>query len=196
MTQQLEDEGVEKFNQAFDRLMNASMKKSRQPGEAHPVMNTPIIARDLTKQAPHSPRERIAGFVIASRTVDKCRASLARTTGEYRYDCPLDNKLFSFKGITGEQFKAAVQAAKTYEEVGSWLQANGTKRTPAEIKGWSDELEADCPMKNPERRASFIESCNQLGLNPEKSTTFDLLEADDRASFQLESEQTPLPAPK
>jgi hypothetical protein len=28
-------------------------------------MNTPIVARDLTKQAPHSPRERIAGFVIA-----------------------------------------------------------------------------------------------------------------------------------
>src|SRR6266496_6643293 len=33
------------------------------------IMNTPIIARDLTKQAPHSPRERIAAFVIASRTV-------------------------------------------------------------------------------------------------------------------------------
>jgi len=28
-------------------------------------MNTPIIARDLTKEAPHSPRERLAGFAIA-----------------------------------------------------------------------------------------------------------------------------------
>jgi len=53
-------------------------------------MNTPIIARGLTKQAPHSPRERIAGFVIASRSVDKCRASLAGTLGEYHYDCPRD----------------------------------------------------------------------------------------------------------
>jgi len=51
----------------------------------------------LTKQAPHSPRQRIAGFAIAARTVDKCRASLAGTLGEYHYDCPLDNKLFSFK---------------------------------------------------------------------------------------------------
>jgi len=31
-----------------------------------------------------------------------------------------------FKGINGEQFKTAVQAAKNYEEVGIWLQANGT----------------------------------------------------------------------
>src|SRR5580698_8249909 len=71
-------------------------------------MNTPIIDRDLTQQPPHSPRARIAGFAIASRTVDKCRASLAGKLGEYHYDCPLDNILFSFKGITGDQFKAVV----------------------------------------------------------------------------------------
>jgi Domain of unknown function (DUF5069) len=147
-------------------------------------MSTPIIDRDLTKQAPHSPRERIAGFAIASRTVDKCRASIAGTLGEYHYDCPLDNMLFSFKGINGGQFKAAVQAAKSYEDVGVWLQANGTAKTPAEIKAWADEVEADSMIKNPEKRAFFIEECKRLGLNPEKSTTFDWLEADDRASFK------------
>ena len=148
-------------------------------------MSTPIVDRDLTKQAPHSPRERIGGFVIAKRTVDKCRASLAGTLGEYHYDCPLDNVLFSFKGINGKQFTAAVRAVKTHEEIGSWLQANGTKKTPAEIKAWSDGVEADSMMKKPEKRAYFIENCTKLGLNPEKSTTFDWLEADDRASFQL-----------
>src|ERR1700683_4375738 len=150
-------------------------------------MNAPIVDRDLTKQAPHSPRERIAGFAIASRTVDKCRASLAGTLGEYHYDCPLDNMLFSFKGINGEQFKAAVQAAKKYEDIGAWLQANGTTKTPVEIKAWSDEMEAGSPMKNPEKRAYFIEACSKLGLNPEKSTTFDWLEADDRESFRRKS---------
>ncbi len=110
-------------------------------------MSTPIITRDLNKQAPHSPRERIAGFAIASRAVDKCRASLAGTLGEYHYDCPLDNMLFSFKGITGEQFKTAVQASTNYEEVGAWLQANGTAKTATEIKTWSDEMEAGSLMK-------------------------------------------------
>jgi hypothetical protein len=150
-------------------------------------MTTTIITRDLTKQAPHSPRERIAGFVIASRTVDKCRASLAGTLGEYHYDCPMDNMLFSFKGINGEQFKAAVQASKNYEDVGAWLQANGTTKTAAEIKAWSDEMEAGSLMKNPEKRADFIENCSRLGLNPQMNTTFDWLEADDRETFRRKS---------
>ncbi len=147
-------------------------------------MNDTIIARDLTRMAPHSPRQRLDGFVIARRAIDKCRASVAGTLGEYHYDCPLDNMLFSFKGITGDQFKGAVQNSENYEDVGTWLQANGTLKTPAEIKIWSDEMEAGSPMKNPERRAGFIENCTKLGLKPEKSTTFDWLEADDRASFR------------
>ncbi|MGH7953486.1 MAG: DUF5069 domain-containing protein [Limisphaerales bacterium] len=147
-------------------------------------MSTTIVDRDLTKQAPSSPRERVGGFVIAKRTIDKCRATLAGKLGEYHYDCPLDNVLFSFKGINGEQFKAAVQKAKTYEEIGEWLQANGVKKTPAEIKAWSDAVEADSLMKDAEKRAYFIENCTMLGLNPETSTTFDWLEADDRASFK------------
>ncbi|MBI5386946.1 MAG: DUF5069 domain-containing protein [Verrucomicrobia bacterium] len=150
-------------------------------------MNSPIIVRDLAKQAPHSPRARLAGFVIASRAVDKCRASLAGTPGEYRYDCPLDKLLFSFKGITAEQFQAAVQTLNDYEEVGAWLQANGTRRTAAEIKTWSDEMEASSPMKTPETRAAFMANCSKLFLNPVTNTTFDWLEADDRASFSHRS---------
>jgi len=150
-------------------------------------MNTPILDRNLTIQAPHSPRARIAGFAIADRATDKCRASIAGTLGDYHYDCPLDNMLFSFKGITSEQFKTAVQAAKNYEDIGVWLLANGTKKTPAEIKTWSDEMEAGSMMKNPEKRAYFTEECKKLGLDPEKSSTFDWLEADDRASFNGKS---------
>jgi len=150
-------------------------------------MNTPIVARDLTKQAPHSPRERVAGFAIASRAIDKCRASLAGTLGEYHYDCPLDNLLFNFKGITGEQFRTAVQASKDYEEVGAWLLANGTTKTATEIKTWSDEMEAASLMKDPAKRSFFIEDCARLWLNPQTNTTFDWLEADDRRSFSRNS---------
>src|SRR4051812_27207018 len=103
-------------------------------------MNTPTGALDLTKLAPHSPRERLAGFVI-----DKCRASLAGTLGEYHYNSPLDNRLFTFKGINCEQFNAAVQASGTNGELGAWLLANGTPRTADEIKAWSDEMEAVSP---------------------------------------------------
>jgi len=150
-------------------------------------MNTPIIDRDLTKQAPHSPRVRIGGFVIACRAVDKCRASLTGMLGEYHYDCPLDNMLFGFKGINAELFKAAVQIAKDYEEVGTWLETHGTAKTAGEIKTWSDEMEAGSPMKDPARRAKFMDNCCRLMLNPETNSTFDWLEADDRASFRRKS---------
>ena len=150
-------------------------------------MKTPIIDRDLTKQAPHSPRDRIAGFSIAMRATDKCRASIAGTLGEYHYDCPLDNLLFNFKGVTAAQFKSAVAAAKDYEDVGDWLLKNGTEKTPPEIEDWSDDMEGSSPMKNPERRGSFIENCHKLGLNPETNTLFEWLEADDRSSFRAKA---------
>jgi Domain of unknown function (DUF5069) len=146
-------------------------------------MNPPFINSDLAKGAPHSPRKRLAGFAIAYRTTDKCRASLTGTLGEYHYDCQLDNLLFSFKNITSEQFTKAVQAAKNYEEVGAWLTTNGTVKTALQIKTWSDEMETLSLMKNPVKRPYFIEHCHNLGLNPETNSTFDLLEADDRASF-------------
>ncbi len=147
-------------------------------------MNLPIIAKNLAQEAPHSPRERVTGFAIARRAVDKCRASLAGTAGAYHFDCPMDNMLFTFKGITGGQFSAAVQAAATYEGVGAWLLANGTRRSTLEITAWSDEMEAGSLMKIPEKRAFFIEDCHRLGLNPEMASTFDWLEADDRESFR------------
>jgi Domain of unknown function (DUF5069) len=150
-------------------------------------MNPVFISSDLTKRAPHSPRERLAGFAVAYRTTDKCRASLTGTLGEYHYDCQLDNLLFSFKNITSDQFTKAVQAAKNYEEVSAWLTTNGTLKTALQIKTWSDETEAFSLMKNPEKRPYFIEHCHNLGLNPETNSTFDLLEADDRASFGRKS---------
>jgi hypothetical protein len=165
--------------------MKTGLTRRNESGKQ--AMNTPIIDRDLTKQAPRSPRERLAGFAIASRAVDKCRAGVAGSLGEYHYDCPLDNLLFSFKGVTAAQFKTAVDGAKNYEDVGAWLLVNGIPKTPPEIKQWSDAVEASSPMKNPERRSSFIENCHKIGLNPETNSMFDWLEADDRSSFPHKS---------
>ncbi len=146
------------------------------------IIISPILPRNLSRQAPHSPRKRLGGFVIAARAVDKCRASLDGTLGSYQFDGPLDQMLFGFKAITAEQFKAAVQSMSTYEEIGRWLQTNGQSRTLAEIKAWSDSIEALRPAHDPEYALEFSDHCQRFGLNPVKSTLFDLLEADDRAA--------------
>ena len=147
-------------------------------------MNSPLDSLDLTKQAPHSPRDRVAGFAIALRTADKCRATAAGTQGAYHYDCPLDRMLFDFKGIIGEEFHAAVRAPRTNEELGLWLTTHGAPKTPQEITAWSDAMENVRPIENPTKRADFIANCQNVGIDPETSTLFDWLEADDIATFR------------
>jgi hypothetical protein len=156
-------------------------------------MNTPIKNRDLTKEAPHSPRDRFGEFAILGRTVDKCRASISGKLGEYHYDCPLDNQLFSFKGINGDQFKKFVASAKSYEDVATWLQKTGTPKSTAEIKAWSDKVEAakvkDVAAKMPpEKQKEIAESCKKAGLDFNTAPLFDWLEADDKLIQQPEAE--------
>ena len=141
------------------------------------------LAKDLTKEPPRSPRVRIGGYAIMARTTDKCRSLLAGKIGEYHYDCPLDNILIGFKGVTGDDFKARVQAGASDEELAAWLNSHGVPKTPAEIKEWSDGVEATNPYNNPERRDWYAEQTRTLGLDPAKTPLFDWLEADDKASY-------------
>ncbi|MGE9291624.1 MAG: DUF5069 domain-containing protein, partial [Puniceicoccales bacterium] len=67
-----------------------------------------IQALDLTKEFPRSPRATLGGYVVAARTLDKCRALVAGTAGEYHFNCPLDQVFFGFTGIDADQFKEFV----------------------------------------------------------------------------------------
>ena len=139
--------------------------------------------KDLTKEPPRSPRIRLGGYVILARTTDKCRAMLAGKIGEYHFDCPLDNILFGFKGVKGDDFKKEVQNGASDETLAQWLNDHGTPKTPSEVKVWGDGVEAYTLVNDPEKKDYFIGECKKLGLDPYKTTLFDWLEADDKASF-------------
>ncbi len=147
------------------------------------MSTTSITGKDLTKEAARSPRVRIGGYAILARTADKCRALLAGDIGEYHYDCPLDNMLFEFKGVTGADFKTQVENGASDEDLAAWLDKNGTPKTAEEIEDWSASVEATSPYGNPERREWFSEQCQSVGIDPSKNTLFDWLEVDDRVSF-------------
>jgi hypothetical protein len=140
-------------------------------------------AKNLTKEPPRSPRERIGGYAILARMADKGRASLRGNVGEYHFDCPLDNMLFGFKGVKGDDVKEQLQAGATDEQIATWLDANGTPKSPEEIKAWSDDITAARPYDDPESRAWFSDECAKLGLDPAKTTLFEWLETDDRVTF-------------
>lgn len=99
----------------------------------------PIKSLDLTKEYPRSPRATVAGYVIAGRTLDKCRAVIAGTNGEYHYDCPLDNVFFDFTGISAEQFKDFVASGADDEAVAEWISAKAVQRPRIEIIKWNNE---------------------------------------------------------
>lgn len=147
-------------------------------------MDKKVKGKDLTKEAPRSPRVRIGGYAILGRTYDKCSALLGGNIGEYHFDCPLDNMLFGFKGVKGDEFKAEVEKGATVEEMAKWLDTHGEKKTPEEVEAWSDEVEAANPYHDPEKREWFEEQLKPHRLNPLTTTLFDWLEVDDKATEQ------------
>jgi hypothetical protein len=147
-------------------------------------MNETKRGKDLTKEAPRSPRLRVGGYVILGRTIDKCRALLWGNIGEYHFDCPLDNILFGFKGVKGDDFKAQVERGADDEEIVRWLNENGTPKSSEEVKQWSNETEATSPSNDPERREWFAEQVKPFGMDPAKTTLFDWLERDDKESYK------------
>lgn len=106
----------------------------------NPNEKVKLLAKDLTKEAPRGARATLGGYVIAARTLDKCRAVLAGTQGEYHFDCPLDNFFFGFAEIKGDDFKAFVATGATDDEVAEWIQQNAKQREREAIVLWNNDL--------------------------------------------------------
>jgi Domain of unknown function (DUF5069) len=146
-------------------------------------MNDNRTGKDLTKEAPRSPKTRVGGFVILGRTLDKCRALLWGNIGEYHFDCPLDNMLFGPMNVKGDDFKAEVERGASDEEMAQWVTKESGK-SPEEISAWSDEMMKANPYENPEKRDWFVEQVSVYKLDPKTTTLFDWLDVDDRESYK------------
>ena len=145
---------------------------------------TKVNGKDLTKEPPRSPNTKVGGYVILGRTLDKCRALVGGNIGEYHFDCPLDNMLFGWKRIVGNDFKAAVAEGKSDEEMAKWVDAHGRSKTEAEKQQWIEQVRNATLYNDPEKRDFFIEETRKLGLDPATTTLFEWLDADDATSYR------------
>jgi hypothetical protein len=109
---------------------------------------------DLRKDFPRSMRATAGGYAHLARMIDKCRAVLAGTQGEYIYPCPLDRRLLDFVGITSDQFTAAVRSHQSDEGVVAWFREVATPRSTGELEEWNKELLASGPS-SPESAERF-----------------------------------------
>ena len=143
-----------------------------------------LNTKDLSKEPPRSLLARIGGYPILGRTIDKGRALLNGTIGQYEYNCGLDQMLFGFKGLDHEEVKRILATGASDEEVLDWVNSHGTAKTSAEIQEFSDSVEKFLPFDYPDLRELFRKTYSSLGLDPKTSTVADYLDTDDRVSFK------------
>jgi hypothetical protein len=145
-----------------------------------PELNAP----DLTKRAPRSPRVRLGGFAILPRMLDKGRATVAGTHGEFHFNCPLDERFVEFAGIDPSALKDQLAAGKSDAEILTWVQENSTnKPNPVEIAAWSAYQDQRVPA-DLESRQFFNDYHAKLAPHREDVTTwFDILDIDDFVTF-------------
>ncbi|MEW6306645.1 MAG: DUF5069 domain-containing protein [Verrucomicrobiota bacterium] len=143
-----------------------------------------LHAPDLTQHPPRSPRVRLGGYALLPRLLDKGRALVGGKLGEYKYNCPLDQRFFQFAGIDADALKQQLTAGKGDGEILAWITANSTtKPSPVEIEAWSAWQDKRTPT-DPEGREFFNELHTKSGPQREDiATWFDLLDLDDYASF-------------
>ncbi len=62
----------------------------------------------ITTAYPRSVHEKYLGIVQLARTIDKAKMVADGTIGEYHYNCPMDQALFTEFGIDGKKLAAVV----------------------------------------------------------------------------------------
>lgn len=80
------------------------------------------LAKDLRREEPRDPSEKLGGFEKAARCVDKCRATLVGQHGDFIYGCPMDRSFLDKAGVGVEEFKQFVATGATDQQVEDWLQ--------------------------------------------------------------------------
>ena len=120
-------------------------------------MSQSINALDLTKDVPRSPRVRLGKYVIGARVLDKCRAVIAETSGEYHFDCPLDQVFFQFTGIDSSAFRDFVATGADDEAVINWVSENSAEKSDEEIVQWNNDLRDKRISEMPIELQIFIE---------------------------------------
>lgn len=89
---------------------------------------------DLTKNYPRSPRATLMGLPMLPRTIDKGRAKLSGTIGEYVFGekSSFDMALLDFLAVKPDAFLAGVKASADDAAMENWIRANARKFTADE----------------------------------------------------------------
>ncbi len=127
---------------------------------------------------------RLGGYCILPRMLDKGRAVIAGTQGDFKYACPLDQEFLNFAGIDPEKLRVELAAGKGDGEILEWIKANAAnQRDPSEIEVWSCYQDRRAPGELG-KRSFFAELHGEIAPNRTDIVSwFDLLDLDDHVSY-------------
>ncbi len=142
-------------------------------------------APDLTQRPPRSPRCRLGGYAILPRLLDKGRATIAGTNGEFTFDAPLDQHLKDFLGLDLVALREQLAAGKGDGEILEWINANAKHiRSAWEIDQWSGFMDRRGPSGDVETLQIFAEFVGKFSKDREDIRSwFDLVDLDDHVTF-------------
>ena len=143
-----------------------------------------------------SPRERLGGYVILPRLIDKVRLhgkgllpadyvpNLLRMPDPSKGLSPFDGRFLMFSGVDSEELRKAILESRDDQEVLLWVEKNATPHPPGEIERWSDSEVRDLSEPTPERIAYrsvlYPEIAERLdGFSLGCANPFDLIDFDE-----------------
>jgi len=134
---------------------------------------------DLTKHAPRSVYDTLGGMRFLPRAIDKMRAEIAGTSGEYNARTGFGTRLFDLLGVDADGFEAIVRAHDTDEGVLQGLLAHKHPSVEA-VAAFNHQVES-WPEGNPEaqeRHRTMLEKAG-FGHRTDIVTMADRLDLDD-----------------
>ena len=135
---------------------------------------------DLTKQAPRSPRDELAGLCMLPRMIDIARAKLpGGDVGSYQIGRGVSGLVLGHFAVSVDDFVEAVAQAADENEVAARF-LNGRSRTDCRLLNL--RLRRITVADVPEDLRPSFERFYGIDL-PRDKRVFDILEEDDRRAF-------------
>lgn len=141
---------------------------------------------DLTQGPPRSPRDELGGITFLPRTIDKMRANLAGTLGEYKAKVGYSERLFAFLDVTADEFEAVVAANADDAGVLAALMERAP-RSAAEIEAFNEQARSYPQDEASRQRHQMLLEEAGYGHRTDITTMFDRLDLDDGRDVPVRS---------
>ena len=141
---------------------------------------------DLTQGPPRSPRDELGGITFLPRTIDKMRANLAGTLGEYKAKVGYSERLFAFLDVTADEFEAVVAANADDAGVLAALMERAP-RSAAEIEAFNEQARSYPQDEAGRQRHQMLLEEAGYGHRTDITTMFDRLDLDDGRDVPVRS---------